>query len=258
MLAIANWCLAVVQGTIRSWVPLGFPSPAIRPVRNAGECPKFLHWGHAEALSEPRGFLTLGLEKGGTAPLLQHHAVVARWESCLKRSDGFVRRGCCCCGISPHCGRARGRCEVITRRTRRDSIRPGGFVCESIAVRFAVMCWAVYPLLWSYIPEVDLLPPMCAGAAASVAVCLDAIWATGLAFDCLVWAVLAEAEFLAALTVLGGAYPPQFPLILFSESGPSWLCGWPALGGGRSGFASRLVDSRFWDVCCLSQPAWRR
>ena len=43
----ATRCLAVVQGTIRSWVPLGFPSPAIRPVPNAGECPKFLHWGHA-------------------------------------------------------------------------------------------------------------------------------------------------------------------------------------------------------------------
>ena len=76
-------------------------------------------------------------------------------------------------------------------------------------------------------------------------VCLDAIWATGLAFDCLVWAVLAEAEFLAALTVLGGAYPPQFPLFLFSKSGSSWLCGWPALGGGRSGFASRVGGFAF-------------
>ena len=76
-------------------------------------------------------------------------------------------------------------------------------------------------------------------------VCLDAIWATGLAFDCLVWAVLAEAEFLAALTVLGGAYPPQFPLFLFSKSGPSWLCGWPALGGGPSGFASRVGGFAF-------------
>ena len=74
------------------------------------------------------------------------------------------------CGISPHCGSARGRCEVIARITSRDGCCPGGFVCESIAVRFAVMCWAVYPLLWSYIPEVDLLPPICAGAAASVGV----------------------------------------------------------------------------------------
>ena len=32
------------------------------------------------------------------------------------------------------------------------------------------MCWVVYPLLWSYIPEVDLLPPICAGAAVSVGV----------------------------------------------------------------------------------------
>ena len=80
-------------------------------------------------------------------------------------------------------------------------------------------------------------------------VCLDAIWATGLAFDCLVWAVLAEAEFLAALKVLGGAYPPQFPLFLFSESGPGWLCGWPALGGGRSGFASRVGGFAFLGTC---------
>ena len=76
-------------------------------------------------------------------------------------------------------------------------------------------------------------------------VCLDAILATGLAFDCLVWAVLADADFLAALTVLGGAYPPQFPLFLFIESGPSWLCGWPALGRGRSGFASRVGGFAF-------------
>ena len=106
------------------------------------------------------------------------------------------------------------------------------------------MCWAVYPLLWSYIPEVDLLRLFALGLPRP-SVCLDAIWATGLAFDCLVWAVLAEAEFLAALTVLGGAYPPQFPLFLFSELGPSWLCGWPVLGGGRSGFASRVGGFAF-------------
>ena len=40
----ATRCLAVVQGTIRSWVPLGFPSPAIGPMANAGEVPKFLRW----------------------------------------------------------------------------------------------------------------------------------------------------------------------------------------------------------------------
>ena len=81
MLAIANWCLAVVQGTIRSWVPLGFPSLAIRPVPNAGECPKFLHWGHAEALSEPRGFSYLGAEKG------RHSA------------SGAASCGCCPMGV---------------------------------------------------------------------------------------------------------------------------------------------------------------
>ena len=29
-----------------------FPSTAIGPMANAGECPKFLRWHHAKALSE--------------------------------------------------------------------------------------------------------------------------------------------------------------------------------------------------------------
>ena len=52
MFAIANWCLAMVQGTVRSWVPLGFPSLATRPMATAVACPGFLRWGHAEALGE--------------------------------------------------------------------------------------------------------------------------------------------------------------------------------------------------------------
>ena len=39
MFAMVNWCLAVVQGTIWSWVPSGFPSPAIRPMANGGGVP---------------------------------------------------------------------------------------------------------------------------------------------------------------------------------------------------------------------------
>ena len=50
-----GWCLAVVQGTIRSWVPFGFPSLATRPMVNGCGCPKFLRRGHAESLSESRG-----------------------------------------------------------------------------------------------------------------------------------------------------------------------------------------------------------
>ena len=63
MFAMANWCLAVVQGTIQSWVPLGFPSLAIRQMANAGECPKSLRWGHGEPLIESSlAFSALGLE----------------------------------------------------------------------------------------------------------------------------------------------------------------------------------------------------
>ena len=91
------------------------------------------------------------------------------------------------------------------------------------------MCWAVYPLLWSYIPEVDLLR-LCALGLPRPLVCLDAIWATGLAVDCLVWAVLAEAEFLAALAVLAGVYPREFPFFLCSELGPCWFDGRRTLG----------------------------
>ena len=63
MFATANWCLAVVQGTVRSWLPLGLSSPAIRPMANAGACPKFLRWGHARPLIESSlAFCALWLE----------------------------------------------------------------------------------------------------------------------------------------------------------------------------------------------------
>ena len=63
MFATANWCLAVVQGTVRSWLPLGLSSPAIRPMANAGACPKFLRWGHAGPLIESSlAFCALWLE----------------------------------------------------------------------------------------------------------------------------------------------------------------------------------------------------
>ena len=52
MFATANWCLAVVQGTVRSWLPLGLSSPAIRSMANAGACPRSLRWGHGGPLGE--------------------------------------------------------------------------------------------------------------------------------------------------------------------------------------------------------------
>ena len=61
MFAIANWCSVVAQGTIQSWVLLGFPSLAIRPMANVGGVSEFLRWSHAEAFSKSvREFLPLG------------------------------------------------------------------------------------------------------------------------------------------------------------------------------------------------------
>ena len=71
MFSMPNWCLALVQGTIWSWVPVGFPSLAIRPMTNGGGCLKFLRRGHAEVFSESvRGFAS-GLETSHTAPLVR-------------------------------------------------------------------------------------------------------------------------------------------------------------------------------------------
>ena len=73
MFATANCCLAVVQGTVRSWLPLGLSSPAIRPMANAGPCLKFLRWGHGGPLSESSlAFCAFGLE-----PSLQRGVVLA-------------------------------------------------------------------------------------------------------------------------------------------------------------------------------------
>ena len=45
----ATRCLAVAKGIIWSWVPVGLPSLAIRPMANAGGVPKFLRWGARSA-----------------------------------------------------------------------------------------------------------------------------------------------------------------------------------------------------------------
>ena len=56
------------------WVPFDFPSTSVGPMANAGEVPKCLRWGHAEALC---GFLLvffcLEVENEPTAALVQHH-----------------------------------------------------------------------------------------------------------------------------------------------------------------------------------------
>ena len=78
MFAMANWCLAVVQGAIWSWVPVGFPSLAIRPMANGGGCPKSLRWGARRGAQRVHRFPALRLETSLTAPLVQHHAVAGR------------------------------------------------------------------------------------------------------------------------------------------------------------------------------------
>ena len=78
MFARANWCLAVVQGAIRSRVPLGFPSLAIRPMANVGGVPEFLRWSHAGAFRKCRGVPCLWAGTEPTAALVQHHAVAGQ------------------------------------------------------------------------------------------------------------------------------------------------------------------------------------
>ena len=86
MFATANWYLAVVQGTLRSWLPLGLSSPAIRPMANAGEVPKFLRWGHGRPLSESLvAFSALGLEPSLQWLLRNIIRLLAGWS--------FVRNG---------------------------------------------------------------------------------------------------------------------------------------------------------------------
>ena len=58
-----------MQCTIRSGVPLDFPSLAIRPMAHAVGCPKFLRCGHARALSESvRDFLPWGWKRAAQRP----------------------------------------------------------------------------------------------------------------------------------------------------------------------------------------------
>ena len=72
MFTIANWCSVVAQGTIQSWVLLGFPSLAIRPMANVGGVSEFLRWSHAEAFSKSvREYSALGLEMSHTVPLVR-------------------------------------------------------------------------------------------------------------------------------------------------------------------------------------------
>ena len=58
----------------------GFFSTAVGPMANAGEVPKFLRWGHAQALSESLRLLYLGAINEPTAALAQHHSVANRLE----------------------------------------------------------------------------------------------------------------------------------------------------------------------------------
>ena len=51
---------------------------------NAGECPKFLRWGHAEAISESRGVLT--------AALATRMGYPCGWERCC--NSGHRLPGC--------------------------------------------------------------------------------------------------------------------------------------------------------------------
>ena len=81
MFAIVNWCLAAVQGTIWSWLFSGIPSTAIRPIPNAGECPKFLRWGHGEAWEPAQRVSCLD---AGNEPLC---------------ASGAALRGCCPAGV---------------------------------------------------------------------------------------------------------------------------------------------------------------
>ena len=73
---------------------------------------------------------------------------------------------------------------------------------------------------------------------------LSVVVATGLSYDGDVRAVTAEVEFLAPLAFLGGAYPPDFSFLLWSEAWPGGFRGGLALGGGW-GFPARLGGFAF-------------
>ena len=69
----------------------------------------------------------------------------------------------------------------------------------------------------------SVLGALCALGLPCPPVFFGAFWATGLALDGFGRAVFTQAEFLAALIVLDGAYPPEFPLLLLSEEGLAGL-----------------------------------
>ena len=92
MFATANWCLAVVQGTVWSWLPSGFPSPAIRPMANGGGCPRSLRWGHGGPLGESRVVFCLGAGTEPTALVGRHR--VSGVASSLPVSGSWSRLQC--------------------------------------------------------------------------------------------------------------------------------------------------------------------
>ena len=67
MFAIANWCSVVAQGTIQSWVLLGFHIRSMCRWQTPVKVPKFLRWGHAEPLWESLVVLCLGSGNEPTA-----------------------------------------------------------------------------------------------------------------------------------------------------------------------------------------------
>ena len=72
------------------------------------------------------------------------------------------------------------------------------------------------------------------------AVVLGAFRASCLPFDGRAWAILAKAEFLAALPILNGASAPEFQLLLLSEAGPRGLGRFLVFGGACSCFAAGI------------------
>ena len=66
----------------------------------------------------------------------------------------------------------------------------------------------------------------------SFAVLIGAIGATGLAFDGLIGALLAEAEFLTPLALFGSAYAFEFLILVWGELWAFGLGGFLGLGSG--------------------------
>ena len=75
--------------------------------------------------------------------------------------------------------------------------------------------WATYRLAFSDFPAADLLCQFALGLPRP-AVFLGAICTTGLPFDCFGRTIFTQAEFLAALPILGGANAPEVQLLILS------------------------------------------